>query len=1111
MDGNHVIRDELDPSGNTYSFFLPIEAKIRSPTITISSPPTPEKGSNRTAYDLDISTSSFDTIDMADIESDGEFELVYYDENEMKIYILDVEKNGSVKKFPMRSSVQGVRSLRIVDRPHSDMGMIILSRTAGGKTVVEALLGDDLTNLVNVSLTGGLPADSPGFYYHSGSGSILLLNGSSGTVFELDFNSEGNPIRKMKINDTKEGSAIAEADLDGDGDRDILIFPKIGSKDNITICEAIEEHSVEFFEVSDSGLKYWSENLGTTLDIDGDGREEIYTPIGPNGNIATIYLDGSGELKLKWIGMNNTDGIPRSIDRDLYGNGPIFEGAEGFLYISSNKGIYHVLPREGPGSEHINRPASSFNSWGLIGTDDSEVKSFSITSDGMVSYSDVKWGIGEEITMGSFSSETVVKIDLDKSSSALVDLSALMVENDDLPQMTNDAGNTFVRYDLRMEGQDGFLSLNNLNIEYDIEIDASNSILFKPSIEKALEKHNREDVLLMIISDSAGTIKVGPVHVEYDSPPSVVKVLPRSIAIEEGGSGASLFNIRDHIADDFLLPDFKFAFLISDLRNTIQTENVTLIVEPTQDVPILAAGVDEISVEEGSELNIQLSGVDGIFMDPDGEKLSFQWSIENPQPLTLTEHLDISLENNVMTLNPHISGIGGEMRLEIGASDGISTFSEGPLAVILVEINDVDSAPALGSNPGTVYLIEDQDTPSRIPLVGWFLDPDTSLSEYEFNVFSPNPYLETYIKHIGGEPYLFLHPQKDLNGEITIMLEMTGEGTNIMDRLDVVIDPVNDNPEVFVDGKELLKNRGWMVSGHVRDRDSIKGLVEYRVGDGEWISAWGYESWSLIVNFKDLPFGGGFIFIRAYDHDEYSVVTYVKLPIPEYIPEPPKPPIEPKENDSDPQPLDPPGGDDLTGFTPRPSTGTDPPWALFGGLAGIIIAAIFFFGFTEVGIIIMATVGASIYSKLSKKDILNHEIRGLIRGYIIANPGDHYSSIKRNLDLNNGTLAYHLRVLEQSGFIKSMYDGIYKRYYPSNVNISKLKKNVSKQEEIFNIILDNPGVTMEEIGRMIGVSRQVVNYHVKNLIRAGVVSYQRDRKSAKFFPSEEGTGMYEQT
>ena len=77
-------------------------------------------------------------------------------------------------------------------------------------------------------------------------------------------------------------------------------------------------------------------------------------------------------------------------------------------------------------------------------------------------------------------------------------------------------------------------------------------------------------------------------------------------------------------------------------------------------------------------------------------------------------------------------------------------------------------------------------------------------------------------------------------------------------------------------------------------------------------------------------------------------------------------------------------------------------------------------------------------------------------------------------------------------------------------NISKLKKNVSKQEEIFNMILEHPGVTMEQIGRLIGVSRQVVNYHVKNLIRAGVVDYKRDNKSARFYPVD-GVNLREQT
>jgi hypothetical protein len=37
----------------------------------------------------------------------------------------------------------------------------------------------------------------------------------------------------------------------------------------------------------------------------------------------------------------------------------------------------------------------------------------------------------------------------------------------------------------------------------------------------------------------------------------------------------------------------------------------------------------------------------------------------------------------------------------------------------------------------------------------------------------------------------------------------------------------------------------------------------------------------------------------------------------------------------------------------------------------------------------------------------------------------------------------------------------------------------------------------------------VVNYHVKNLIRSGLISYQRDLKSAKFFPNGNGGNGHE--
>lgn len=46
-------------------------------------------------------------------------------------------------------------------------------------------------------------------------------------------------------------------------------------------------------------------------------------------------------------------------------------------------------------------------------------------------------------------------------------------------------------------------------------------------------------------------------------------------------------------------------------------------------------------------------------------------------------------------------------------------------------------------------------------------------------------------------------------------------------------------------------------------------------------------------------------------------------------------------------------------------------------------------------------------------ELLNYETRDMIRGYVIANPGNHFNSIKAALKLRNNTLAHHLGILER--------------------------------------------------------------------------------------------------
>ncbi|MGA1872829.1 MAG: winged helix-turn-helix transcriptional regulator [Thermoplasmatota archaeon] len=1145
MTGQMTIRDRFQNPGSIYSLYLPEGADVHSSEMRISSPPTPEAEGLKREYRMEKRLLPVESVDTGDIDDDGELEVVYFDPTDSAIFAVDVEPGGNTSRIAVVEDIDGITSLTVIRGPEGSENGILFSRTENGNGSVELLIGSDLGDMKRINLSSGLPANSSGYGYNSATNSIYVLSGPSGRILHVTLGTGGDISLEEKMDSSIAGSAISEADLDGDGDKDLIVFPEVENGDNITICESNTENGKQVFSLDDTDLAYGTQGTAAVLDINGDGREEIYVTLGPHKRIASLYLDDHGTLSMNWIGLNNTDGRPRSLPRAHYGNGSIYQGQEGLLYISTYDGLYHVLPNDGPDSFYIWRKATSFTSLAILSEVKGTYKVASIDREPYLSTGSIFWSLGKSISIETIDGEVQQEVELGVHYSSKVDIGRFTDEESERPKKTTSSGNVLLRYDIRVQGVDGFLSLSRLDIDYDVSIDASNSVTFRPAIQKVIDISDLNDIPLTIRATSSGTVRVGPVSVDYDSPPRVLDSLPVSIRVREGASGTSLFNIWDHVEDDKLLPqgldvdivtgpdlpenmlffdrngnlvaqpfrfpdlngEFPFAIRISDLRNTVQTDPIMLIVEPTQDPPVVNGGLDEIFMTEGEDQSIRLIGEGGFFSDPDGDELEITYTISNPQPVTLRETMQMEFEDGVLTLHAPETGTGGEFRLELLASDG-SGENDPTLGVIKVNVFNREAAPYLGNKPGTIFLIEDQDTPSRIPLKGWFVDPDTHLSEYTFRVYSPSLLLDAYIRSTGGEPYLYLHPRGDLYGEFDLMLEMTGDSTNIMDRLTVNIVPVNDAPEVILDGKDLLENRGWLLNGRIRDQDSQEGIVEFRIGDGEWKRAWGFESWSFIIDFRDMESGSAFIFVRAFDGDEHSPVTYVKLT----KPEPPvviDPPVDDDDDDDDDDtPIKPP--DDNSGIVPR-STDDDEPWLVYGGFAGILIAVILFFGFTEAGFVIMVTVGSSIYSKLSKKDILNHEVRGLIRGYIIANPGDHYSSIKRNLDLNNGTLAYHLRVLEQSGFIKSMYDGIYKRYYPSNVNISKLKKNVSKQEEIFNIILENPGVTMEEIGRMIGVSRQVVNYHVKNLIRAGVVSYLRDRKSAKFYPQDNGENIYEHT
>lgn len=51
------------------------------------------------------------------------------------------------------------------------------------------------------------------------------------------------------------------------------------------------------------------------------------------------------------------------------------------------------------------------------------------------------------------------------------------------------------------------------------------------------------------------------------------------------------------------------------------------------------------------------------------------------------------------------------------------------------------------------------------------------------------------------------------------------------------------------------------------------------------------------------------------------------------------------------------------------------------------------------------------FRRVEEKTVLDHDLRGRIYRYIVENPGVCFTGIERGLDVNRGTLDYHLKIL----------------------------------------------------------------------------------------------------
>jgi len=167
--------------------------------------------------------------------------------------------------------------------------------------------------------------------------------------------------------------------------------------------------------------------------------------------------------------------------------------------------------------------------------------------------------------------------------------------------------------------------------------------------------------------------------------------------------------------------------------------------------------------------------------------------------------------------------------------------------------------------------------------------------------------------------------------------------------------------------------------------------------------------------------------------------------------------------------------------------------------------------FTESGryrLMVLFTLLLPFYSRMQKEDVLDQFVRGQIYGFIKTNPGVHYNQILRKVGVKNGTLSYHLGVLEKTELIQSRREGLkYRVFYPTGMNFPKSERFrlTALQIRIIDSLKRQPGITQKELARLLDQKPQTINYNMKVLDQANLVSVAKKGRRTTCFAVEQST------
>ncbi len=145
-------------------------------------------------------------------------------------------------------------------------------------------------------------------------------------------------------------------------------------------------------------------------------------------------------------------------------------------------------------------------------------------------------------------------------------------------------------------------------------------------------------------------------------------------------------------------------------------------------------------------------------------------------------------------------------------------------------------------------------------------------------------------------------------------------------------------------------------------------------------------------------------------------------------------------------------------------------------------------------------VGFGLFTRLSGDDVLAHPRRNEIVEYVRQNPGERLEIARRALNIPNGVMLHHVRMLVHGNVLRvHRVDGM-TRLYLAGPRVRPAPYVPPLRRRLLEELQRAPGATQRQIAQTFGLSERVVSYHVGRLAQRGLLSVQRDGSAKRCYP-----------